>query len=99
MSFGTADSEMRKSAFFGKTIGLDALPERAVPEEPVSVLTEEIKKLPANYRISIHLFYYDNETSGHAAEVIKNVILFIPLGLYLAILGLNCQKAVVIGTA
>ena len=25
--------------------------------------------------------------------------MFIPLGLYLAILGLNCQKAVVIGTA
>ncbi len=49
--------------------------------------------------INLIPFYYDNETSGHAAEVIKNVILFIPLGLYLAILGLNCQKAVVIGTA
>jgi RNA polymerase sigma-70 factor (ECF subfamily) len=70
VSFGTADSEMRKSAFFGKTIGLDALPERAVPEEPVSVLTEEIKKLPANYRISIHLFYYEGYTTKEIAQIL-----------------------------
>lgn len=70
-----ACKDVRKSAFFGKTIGLDAvperaIPERAIPEEPVSVLTEELKKLPANYRISIHLFYYEGYTIKEIAQIL-----------------------------
>jgi len=65
-----ACKDLRKSAFFRNAIGLDALPERAVPEEPVSVLTEELKKLPANYRISIHLFYYEGYTIKEIAQIL-----------------------------
>ncbi|MBE5859357.1 MAG: sigma-70 family RNA polymerase sigma factor [Butyrivibrio sp.] len=65
-----ACKDLSKSAFFGKTIGIDALPERAAPEEPVSVLTEELKKLPENYRISIHLFYYEGYTIKEIARIL-----------------------------
>jgi RNA polymerase sigma-70 factor (ECF subfamily) len=65
-----ACKDVKKSAFFVKTIGLDAVPERAIPEEPVSVLTEELKKLPANYRISIHLFYYEGYTIKEIAQIL-----------------------------
>ena len=57
----------------------------------------EIPYLDHIRNINLIPFYYDNETSGHAAEVIKNVILFIPLGLYLSIMGLKWQRAVAIG--
>lgn len=65
-----ACKDLRKSAFFGRIIGLDALPEREVPEEPVSVLTEELKKLPANYRVSIYLFYYEGYTIKEIARIL-----------------------------
>ncbi|MBQ9305281.1 RNA polymerase sigma factor [Butyrivibrio sp.] len=66
-----ACKDLRKSAFFTRTIGLDAMPERAVPSEPVSVLSDEIKKLPANYRISIHLFYYEGYTIKEIAQILE----------------------------
>jgi glycopeptide antibiotics resistance protein len=42
-------------------------------------------------------FYYDEETSGHLSEVVWNVILFVPLGVYLKMLGAGCGKAVLCG--
>lgn len=62
-------------------------------------MPSEIPYLDHIRNINLIPFYYDNETSGHASEVIKNVILFIPLGLYLRIMGLSWRKAIVIGAA
>ncbi len=42
-------------------------------------------------------FYYDEETSGHLAEVVWNVVLFVPLGVYLKMLGVGSGKAILCG--
>ena len=52
-------------------------------------MPSEIPYLDHIRNINLVQFYYDNETSGHASEVIKNVILFIPLGLNLRSMGLS----------
>lgn len=44
-------------------------------------------------------FYYDRETSFHEREVIQNVLAFVPVGIYLKMLGADIKRAVKIGFA
>lgn len=44
-------------------------------------------------------FYYDEQVSSHFSEVIENVLVFIPLGLYLRMLKLDGGKTVICGLA
>lgn len=44
-------------------------------------------------------FYYDRETSFHAREVIQNVLAFVPVGVYLKMLGADIKRAVQVGFA
>ena len=44
-------------------------------------------------------FYYDRETSFHTREVIQNVLVFVPVGIYLKMLGADIKRAVKIGFA
>lgn len=54
-----ACKDLRKSAFFRKTVGLDAVKETGRCMEDTSELLVEIQKLPKDYRISIYLHYYE----------------------------------------
>ena len=44
-------------------------------------------------------FYYDRETSFHAREVIQNVLVFLPVGVYVKMLGADIKRAVKVGFA
>ena len=44
-------------------------------------------------------FYYDKETSFHAREVIQNMLAFVPVGIYLKMLGADVKRAVKVGFA
>ena len=44
-------------------------------------------------------FYYDRKTSFHAREVIENVLAFVPVGVYLKMLGADIKRAVQVGFA
>ena len=44
-------------------------------------------------------FYYDTETSFHLREVIQNGIVFVPVGIYLKILGERTSTTVLMGFA
>ncbi|MCR5580037.1 MAG: RNA polymerase sigma factor [Pseudobutyrivibrio sp.] len=62
--------DLRRSAFFKRTVGLDAVAEKEAPAMPTSELLDEIKKLPLNYRISIYLHYYE----GYSVKEISAVM-------------------------
>ena len=44
-------------------------------------------------------FYYENNVSFHFREVIENVIIFIPLGIYLKMIGIDNKKTILFGFA
>ena len=44
-------------------------------------------ELPSIRGINLIPFYYDRETSSHLKEVLYNIIVFVPLGVYVQILG------------
>ena len=44
-----------------------------------------LSALPDLRRINLIPLYYDNETNTHAAEVIYNILIFVPLGVYIQI--------------
>lgn len=44
-------------------------------------------------------FYYDTETSFHAKEVMQNMLVFLPVGVYLKMLGERTRTAVRMGLA
>ena len=60
--------DLRRSAFFKRTVSLEAIVEKEAPVAPTSELLDEIKKLPLNYRISIYLHYYEGYTAAEIAE-------------------------------
>ena len=62
--------DLRRSAFFKRTVGLDAVAEKEAPMAPTSELLDEIKKLPLNYRISIYLHYYE----GYSVKEISAIM-------------------------
>ena len=63
--------DLRKTAFFRKTVSLDDAAEAVAPEMPSSDLMDEIKKLPVNYRISIYLHYYEGYSVKEIAAMMN----------------------------
>ena len=49
--------------------------------------------------INLIPFYYENNVSFHFREVIENVIIFIPLGIYLKMIGIDNKKTILFGFA
>ena len=61
--------DLRKSAYSRKTVGLEDVTEKAAPPAPDPDLSEEIKKLPVNYRMSIYLHYYEGYSVKEIAKI------------------------------
>lgn len=49
--------------------------------------------------INLIPFYYENNVSFHFREVIENVIIFIPFGIYLKMIGIDNKKTILFGFA
>ena len=49
--------------------------------------------------INLIPFHYDNETAFHAKEVINNMLVFLPVGVYLKMLGVRTRYAALAGFA
>lgn len=47
--------------------------------------------------INLIPFYYDKETSFHLSEVVRNVLAFIPLGVFLKLLKFDFKTTVLLG--
>ena len=60
-------------------------------------MPSEIAKLDRIRRINLIPFYYDTEVSGHFSEILENLLIFIPVGLYLKMLGKSNLETVLIG--
>ena len=52
-----------------------------------------LSELPSMRSINLIPFYYDKETNTHLREVFYNVIVFVPLGVYLQIFKADWKKA------
>lgn len=52
-----------------------------------------ISELPSMRSINLRPFFYDNETSFHWKEVLYNVIIFVPFGIYVQIFKKDCKIA------
>ena len=59
-----------KSAFFKKTTVLEEADDVKAVTPPDLGITEEVMKLPRNYRISIYLFYYEGYSAKEIAELL-----------------------------
>ncbi len=58
---------------------------------------EDIKMMLGYRGVNLIPFYYDNEVSMHFKEVMENLLLFIPFGLYLGMMGVKLGKSVLAG--
>ena len=58
----------------------------------------EIENMDHLRSINLIPFHYDEETNSHFSEVIKNIIFFVPLGVYLKMLGKHNLFVVACGT-
>ena len=63
----------------------------------LSFSIEQIEMMFGMRSINLIPFYYDNETGFHLKEVMLNVIIFIPFGLYLKMLDINSKKVITYG--
>lgn len=57
----------------------------------------EIINLDSFRRINLIPFYYSNEVKYHFKEVIENILIFIPFGIYLKILNKDNKKIILYG--
>ena len=57
----------------------------------------ELKYLPCERTLNLVPFHYDVEVGTHVEEVVLNALVFVPLGLYLSMLGMKAWKAILIG--
>ena len=57
----------------------------------------ELKYLPCERTLNLIPFHYEFEVGTHFEEVFLNVLVFMPLGQYLAMLGMKVCKAILIG--
>ncbi len=57
----------------------------------------EILSTPGIRRLNLIPFYYDNENSMHLSEVLANVAIFIPFGVFLRMLKCGAAKTVLAG--
>ena len=53
----------------------------------------DLSEIPSMRSINLIPFHYDQETSGHLKEVIYNIIVFVPLGVYVQIFRENWKKS------
>ncbi len=58
-----------------------------------------ISDLDRQRSLNLIPFYYDTETGFHLREVIQNVVVFLPVGVYLKMLGERTRTAVLMGFA
>ena len=61
--------DLKKSAFFRKTVALDEVTEKEAPQTKNSELLDEIWKLPGNYRTAIYLYYYEGYNTEEIADI------------------------------
>lgn len=57
----------------------------------------ELTYLPCERTLNWIPFYYDTEVGSHIDEVLLNALVFVPLGLYLSMLGMKAWKAILLG--
>ena len=60
-------------------------------------LSVSIDQLPHFRSFNLIPFYYPNETTYQIKEVLENMIIFIPFGLYLKTLNINSERTVFLG--
>lgn len=60
-------------------------------------LSVSIEQLPHFRNINLIPFYYPNKTGYQIREILDNVIIFIPFGLYLKTLNINSSRTVFLG--
>ena len=60
-------------------------------------LFSEIADLDYIRKINLIPFYYDKETSHHLTEVLQNVAIFVPFGIYLQMLRIDKSKSIIFG--
>ena len=56
-----------------------------------------IEQLPHFRSINLIPFYYPNKTGFQISEILDNVIIFIPFGLYLKTLNINSDRTIFLG--
>ena len=59
-----------KSAFFRRTVALDEAANLCAPPVPDTEILEAVKALPANYRICIYLYYYEEYSASEIARML-----------------------------
>ena len=59
----------------------------------------ELKYLPCARSLNLVPFHYDTEVNSHLSETLLNVAVFVPLGLYLGMLGVRWWKTILVGFA
>ncbi len=59
----------------------------------------EFKYLRAERSVNWIPFHYDTEVNSHLREVLENVLVFIPFGVYLGMLNINAWKTILLGLA
>lgn len=63
----------------------------------LSFSLEEIQTLRGVSGINFIPFYYDTETSSHFKEVILNILIFVPFGLFAKMMDINLGKSMIAG--
>ena len=58
-----------RSGFRRHTVGLEAAPDAAVPDEPDSGVVDAVMALPAKYREAIYLHYYEGYSIREISEL------------------------------
>ena len=59
----------------------------------------ELKDLRCERSLNFIPFHYETEVGTHFAEIVLNVLVFVPLGLYLSMFGVKAWQAIAIGFA
>lgn len=57
----------------------------------------DFRYLPCERTLNLIPFHYETEVGTHLEEVVLNALVFVPLGLYLAMLGMKPWKVILIG--
>ncbi len=60
-------------------------------------LSFSISELDEIRKINVIPFYYDQEASFHLSEVIKNLLVFIPIGVYFKMMKFDGKRAIILG--
>lgn len=63
----------------------------------LSFSIDDIMTLDRFRRINLIPFYYPNEVKSHFSEVIENLLIFIPFGIYLKMLNKGNKKTILYG--